>query len=242
MLFSIKSSTHSAASTVANAAVARKGFAPDMNPYIAAKREWDERYGSLVTRARNWRFMALLCGATIVLETGGLITLSMRSRMVPYVVAIDSLGRQVAAGPAEQSSVADDKLLRAAIFEWVGDLRLVTSDGVAQRKAVDRVYDHIANGSAAMGVISDFYRSDPPQKRAETQTVNVDVQSVLPTSNKTYEVEWIETTRDLQGQVTQQVRWKGAFTVVVNPPNDERQMRVNPLGIYVTNASWSKVL
>lgn len=242
MLFPIKSSTQPAVSTVANAPTARKGFMPDMNPYIAAKREWDERYGSLITRAKNWRFMALLCATTIVLETGGLIALSMRSRVVPYVVAIDSLGRQVAAGPTEQASVADDRLLRAAIFEWVGDLRLVTNDGIAQRKAVDRVYDHIANGSAAMGVISDFYRSDPPQKRAETQTVNVDVQSVLPTSNKTYEVEWIETARDLQGQVTQQVRWKGAFTVVVNPPIDERQMRVNPLGIYVTNASWSKVL
>ena len=242
MLFSIKSSTPPAVGTVANAPVARKGFTPDMNPYIAAKREWDERYGSLVTRAKNWRLMALLCATTIVLETGGLIALSMRSRVVPYVVAIDKLGRQVAAGPAEQSSIADDKLLRAAIFEWVGDLRLVTNDGIAQRKAVDRVYDHIANGSAAMGFISDFYRSDPPQKRAETQTVNVDVQSVLPTSGKTYEVEWIETKRDLQGQVTQQIRWKGAFTVVVNPPTDEQQMRVNPLGIYITNASWSKVL
>ena len=242
MLFSIKSSTQPAAGTVTNAPTARKGFTTDMNPYIAAKREWDERYGSLVTRAKNWRFMALLCATTIVLETGGLIVLSMRSRVVPYVVAVDNLGRQVAAGPAEQASIADDKLLRAAIFEWVGDLRLVTTDGIAQRKAVNRVYDHIANGSAAMGVISDFYRGDPPQKRAETQTVNVDVQSVLPTSAKTYEVEWIETTRDLQGQVTQQIRCKGAFTVVVNPPTDERQMRVNPLGIYVINASWSKVL
>jgi type IV secretion system protein VirB5 len=157
-------------------------------------------------------------------------------------VAVDNLGRQVAAGPADQSTVADDKLRRAAMFDWVGDLRMVTNDGVAQKKAIDRVYAHIANGSQAMGFINDFYRGDPPQKRAETQTVNVDVQSVLPTSDRTFEVEWIETTRDLQGQVTQQVRWKGAFTVVVNPPSDEGLMRVNPLGIYITNASWSKVL
>jgi type IV secretory pathway TrbF-like protein len=219
-----------------------KDAALDLNPYIAARREWDERYGNLITRAKNWRVVALLCATTVVLETGGLIALSMRSRIVPYVVAVDNLGRQVAAGPADQATVADDKLRRAAIFDWVGDLRMVTSDGVAQKKAIDRVYAHIANGSQAMGFIDDFYRSDPPQKRAETQTVNVDVQSVLPTSDRTFEVEWIETTRDLQGQVTQQVRWKGAFSVVVNPPSDDRLMRVNPLGIYVTSASWSKVL
>jgi type IV secretion system protein TrbF len=225
----------------ANAA-ARNEAALDLNPYLAARREWDERYGSLITRAKNWRVIALLCASTVVLETGGLVALSMRSRVVPYVVAVDNLGRQVASGPADQATVADDKLRRAAIFDWVGDLRMVTNDGVAQKKAIDTVYAHIANGSQAMGFINDFYRSDPPQKRAETHTVNVDVQSVLPTSDHTFEVEWIETTRDLQGQATQQVRWKGAFSVVVNPPSDERLMRVNPLGIYVTNASWSKVL
>jgi len=223
-------------------AAAQNEAALDSNPYLAARREWDERYGNLITRAKNWRVIALLCASTVVLETGGLVALSMRSRVVPYVVAVDNLGRQVAAGPADQASLADDKLRRASIFDWVGDLRMVTNDGVAQKKAIDRVYAHIANGSQAMGFINDFYRSDPPQKRAETQTVNVDVQSVLPTSDRTFEVEWIETTRDLQGQVTQQVRWKAAFSVVVNPPSDELQMRVNPLGIYVTNASWSKVL
>jgi type IV secretion system protein TrbF len=234
--------TQPSTTTIPTASGARRSPALDLNPYIAARREWDERYGSLITRAKNWRTIALLCASTVVLETGGLVALSMRSRVIPYVVAVDNLGRQVAAGPADQASVADDKLRRAAIFEWVGDLRVVTNDGVAQRKAIDRVYAHIANSSQAMGFINDFYRSDPPQKRAETQTVDADVQSVLPTSDKTFEVEWMETTRDLQGQVTQQVRWKGAFTVVVNPPTDERLLRINPLGIYVTNTSWSKVL
>ena len=26
-----------------------------LNPYLAARREWDERYGDLISRARNWR-------------------------------------------------------------------------------------------------------------------------------------------------------------------------------------------
>jgi type IV secretion system protein VirB5 len=31
------------------------------NPYLAARHEWDERYGDLITRAKNWRLMAALC-------------------------------------------------------------------------------------------------------------------------------------------------------------------------------------
>jgi len=32
------------------------------NPYLAARRDWDERYGNLITRAKNWRLMALVSG------------------------------------------------------------------------------------------------------------------------------------------------------------------------------------
>jgi type IV secretion system protein VirB5 len=99
-----------------------------------------------------------------------------------------------------------------------------------------------ASGSQAQAFISDFYRSNPPQKRAQTETVSVEVQSVLPTSDKTFEIEWAETTRDLYGTVTQKARWKSAFTIAINPPTDEATARINPLGIYVTNASWGKLL
>ena len=37
------------------------------NPYLAARREWDERYGNLITRERNRRRMALICALTCVL-------------------------------------------------------------------------------------------------------------------------------------------------------------------------------
>lgn len=212
------------------------------NPYLAARREWDERYGHLITRERNWRLMALLCAFSSLLTVASLVYLSTRTHIVPFVVAMDSLGRPVAAGPAEQTTTADDRIKRATLYSWLENLRLVTSDGVAQRKAIDRVYAYVASGSQAQAFISDFYRGDPPQKRAETGTVNIEVQSVLPTSDRTFEMEWAETTRDLYGTVTQRARWKAAFTIAINPPTDEATARVNPLGIYVTNASWGKLL
>ncbi len=215
---------------------------PGHNPYLAARKEWDERYGDMISRARNWRVIAMLCAAMALVQTCGMIALALRSKVVPYIVAVDSLGRVVASGAAEQGSIADDRMRRAALFQWIGDLRSVTTDGVAQRKAIDRVYSYIANGSSAQTFISEFYRNAPPQKRALIETVSVDVQSVLPTSDQTYEIEWLETVRDLQGQIKSQDRWKGAFTIVVHPPDDERLLRVNPLGIFVTNASWSRVL
>jgi len=212
------------------------------NPYLAARREWDERYGEFITRARNWRTMAVISAVVALIATGGMLWQSARSRVVPFVVLVDSLGRPIASGLAEQASVGDDRLRRAVIQDWIENVRMVTTDGIAQRRAIDHVYACIASGTNAQAFISDFYRNDPPFKRAQTGTVSVEVKSVLPTSDRTFEVDWIETARDLFGGVKSTDHWKGSFTIALNTPTEERQARINPLGLYVTAASWAKVL
>ena len=212
------------------------------NPYLAARREWDERYGDQIVRARNWRTIAALCTVVALVATSGVVWLSVRSRIIPFVVVTDNLGRPVASGLADQASTADEQLKRSTVIEWVENLRLVTTDGIAQRRAIDRVYAHIASGSPAQTFISDFYRTGQPFTRAQAETVSVDVQSVLQDSEETFEVEWLETIRDLYGAVKEKDRWKGAFSIALNPPKDGRLARINPLGVYVTQASWSRVL
>ncbi len=212
------------------------------NPYLAARREWDERYGDQITRARNWRTMAFLSGAIAMIAVGGMVWLSSKSHVVPFVVVTDSLGRAVASGIADHASPADERARRASIISWVENLRLVTTDGIAQRKAIDRVYSQIANGSQAQTFISEFYRTGQPFTRAANETVSVEMKSVLANSDRTFEVDWVETTRDLYGAVKSTDHWKGAFTIAVNPPKEERLARINPLGIYITSVNWAKVL
>ena len=212
------------------------------NPYLAARQEWDERYGDLLTRARNWRFFAVLLGGVALVQAGGLIYISSKSNVIPFVVAIDNLDRVVAAGPARPTGAADERLVRAALYDWIGDLRMVTTDGVAQRRAIDHVYSMIGSGTAAQLQINEFYSQDPPASRGQHETVAADVKAIFSTSEKTYEVEWVETARSISGQVLSQQNWKGSVTIAVNPPADERLARVNPLGIYVVSISWSRVL
>ena len=63
------------------------------NPYLAARREWDERYGEHINRAKNWRFMAMLSGLVALVAVAGIVHQSTRSKVVPFVVALDSMGR-----------------------------------------------------------------------------------------------------------------------------------------------------
>ena len=219
------------------------GKAPETyNPYLAARRDWDERYGDQIRRAHNWRTIAFACSLIALVATAGVVWISARSRIVPFVVVTDNLGRPVASGLADQATSADEQFKRFVLIEWLENLRLVTTDGIAQRKAIDRVYSHIASGSPAQTLISDFYRNNQPFVRAQAETVSVDVQSVLQNSEQTFEIEWVETIRDLYGAVKEKDRWKGSFSIAINPPKDERLARINPFGIYVTQATWSRVL
>jgi type IV secretory pathway TrbF-like protein len=215
----------------------------DYNPYLAARREWDEIYGDLLARAKRAERIALICAGIALLIAPGFVVMALRPPKI-IVVAVNSLGQYLGAGASGPSVVVTEEMKRAALSEWVSNLRMVSSDGMSQRWAIEKVYAMISSGSSAQTFVSDFYRGEPPQTRAQSQTVHVEVNTVLPTSEKTYQVEWIETSRDLQGKVLSQQRWKGAFSFVVSssPPNDERLSRLNPIGLYITQAGWSKVL
>jgi type IV secretory pathway TrbF-like protein len=77
----------------------------ETSPYLAARREWDERYGNLITRAKNWRTAAFLALLVAIAETGGLIALALKNKTVPYVVAVDNLGRFRCENPKRASKI-----------------------------------------------------------------------------------------------------------------------------------------
>jgi len=212
------------------------------SPYLAARDEWNERYRDLIVAARNWRLLAVTSSVVALVAVLGLIVIGAKPRVIPYIVAVDNLGKVVSQGTAVQASVADDRLKRAALWSWVQDWRMVSSDATVEKNAIERVYAQIGNGTPAAIRISDAYRDGSPLKLAQTETVSVNVRALYASSKDSYEVEWTETTFDLKGEQIGTQNYKGVITISIHPPEDEGLARVNPLGIYVTNVSWSKVL
>jgi type IV secretion system protein VirB5 len=224
------------------ASIGKAGRGEKLSPYLHGRREWDERYGSLITRAKNWRAVAFIALAITFVALFGLVALSLKSKVVPYIVAVDGTGKVVSQGVATEASVADDRLIRAAIFEWIQNYRMVSSDAVVERVAIDKVYAMIASGSPAALKVTEAYRNSSPLSRSQTQVVSIEVHTVFATSPKSYEVDWTETTMSPQGAVLDTENYKSAITFTVHPPEDEALARINPLGIYVTDISVSKVI
>jgi type IV secretory pathway TrbF-like protein len=129
--------------------VARTTQAVAGNPYLGARREWDERYGDLLKRAENWRRAFFVAGFTTLTLVVGMVAIGFRTSTVPYVVALDDVGRAVPVVPAMQVAVKDVRLQIASVGRWITNVRAVFTDPVAERRMVDDAYAMIAANSSA---------------------------------------------------------------------------------------------
>ena len=219
------------------------------NPYLAARRSWNDHVGGVVASRQLWQVVALLSLLIALASVGGMVYIGSQSRFVPYVVEVDKLGQPVAVAPAQQALAADPRVVRAAVAAFVSDARLVTPDIALQRKAIYRLYSMLAANDPATAKTNEWLNGtdqSSPLKRAAMETVSTEIISALPQTADTWQVDWTETVRDRQGVLkAAPFRMRAlltVYTVPATPQTTEEQLRNNPLGIYVRDFSWAKQL
>ena len=123
---------------------------------MAARREWNERYGDYIAAARNWRFAAIVLAMTSLVLAIGTIYISAQPQRVPYIVEVDKIGQVVNVAAAELSHTTDPRITRAMLTRFIVDWRSVTPDTVVQKAALDRLYKIVPQGSASLEKINGY--------------------------------------------------------------------------------------
>ncbi|WP_017161542.1 conjugal transfer protein TrbF [Xanthomonas phaseoli] len=213
-----------------------------LNPYLAARREWNERYGDYIKTAQTWRVVGLISLVIAAIATAGMAYIGSQNKLVPYVVEVDRLGAARAVSPAQRADRPSANNVRAALGRWVENCRAVSLDAGAQRRFNRECYGYINRRGPAYSQLNDFFVNNDPFKRAETEVVTVEVQLPMPVSDDTWRVEWVETVRGRDGRVLSKTPMQATASLVIQPPTDEATILMNPLGIYVNTFSWSQRL
>jgi type IV secretion system protein TrbF len=211
-----------------------------LNPYVEARREWNERYGDYIQQAQHWRTMAIISGLVAAVCAIGVVYIGAQGKIVPYVVEVDKLGESAAVARADRAAPVDSRVIKAYLARFVADWRTVTVDRQAQKVAIDRVYAMLPRGSLALQKLNDHFKSHNPFTLASKESVYVAVTNLLPISDKTWQVEWQEVTRDDRGAVQSTVRMKASILVGITPPTEESMILMNPLGVFITDLNWSQ--
>lgn len=209
------------------------------NPYLDTRREWNERYGDYISQAKNWRAACFGLLAITSLSVAGNVIQGVQSKIKPYLIQVDKHQIVMPIGPAEAAGKADPRIVTAQLAGFIGDIRSVYLDAGAGQAAVHRAYALVDANGAAYPVVNEYMRANDPFKRAQTESVSIQINSVLKEGGDTWRIEWTETVRDRVGEVKSTTPWQASITVNINPPTDQATVLTNPLGVYVTALSWS---
>ena len=210
------------------------------SPFLRARLEWNDRFYGLARGKRNWQIVAgALLLANLVLAVA-LTWLSTQSRVTPFVVEVDRSGQAVAFGPAEKLRKTDERMLRYELGMYVRDIRTVLVDAVAQNELLTRAYAHTRGSSVAF--LNDHFTRFNPFETANRRRVDVEVRSILQLSENTWQIQWLETARSLEGRTDEPQVWQAVVSVEEDPPETTEAILTNPLGLYITEIHWTPTL
>lgn len=210
-----------------------------VTPYDRAKAEWDNRIGDARVQAKNWRLVALFALTLATVLAGGLIVQSQKSTVTPYVVEVNSDGLVQAVGPAARITYVPTRpVIHYFLSQFVNSVRSLPLDPIVVKNQWFSAYNYLRQGAA--NTLNEIARKEEPLKRVGQETVAVRVKSVVPLSQETYQVRWEETVFSRDGVPAGAKNMTALFTIEIVPPSDEKMLKVNPLGLYIKQFSWSQ--
>lgn len=206
-------------------------------PYQAAAQIWDERLGSARIQAKSWRQMAFGCLSLAVLAAAGLVWRAGQSLITPYVVEVDHIGEVRKVGEATTPYNPTDAQIAYHLARFITDVRSLSIDPVVVRQNWLDAYGYTTDQGAA--TLNEYARTHDPFAHIGHDSVSADIESVVRVSASSFQVRWVEQ-HFTDGALTGTERWTAVLATVLQPPRTAQQLRLNPLGIYISGLSWSR--
>ena len=208
-------------------------------PYQKAQQIVDNRMGSALVRAKNWRLAFFGQTALCALLAGGFIWQGAQASITPYVIEVDDRGGVKAVGPAQNSFDPSDAQIANQLARFIKNVRSVSIDPVVLRDNWLDAYSY-ATDKAAL-TLNTYANENDPFVDIGQRSVTVDVISIVRSSEDSFEVRWRETNFRNGAQLGTQT-FTASLAIITKPPTDAQTLHRNPLGLYVHGLNWSQDL
>ena len=217
-----------------------KSFAPEpaKTPYQRAQQEWDARMGSAVLSARSWRRVAFACLALMAALVAGLTIVALQQRTFVHVVEVDPQGQVLSVRAADGRWTPSQAQTAYHIGRFVRLVRSLPTDGVVLRENWLEAYKFLTPQAAAQ--LTEIARQDDPFLSLGRVGRTVYIRSIIARSDNSWEVSWIERSTN-GGGMNDGEAYSGVFTVTTRPPRTADEIATNPLGLLISDFSWSRV-
>jgi type IV secretory pathway TrbF-like protein len=210
-------------------------------PYTMARRESDGLLGLALLQGRLWRLAFAASGVLLAGSIAGNVYQGLQPKLVPHIIEVDGLGNATYRGPAGRPLEPSEAVTRRQLAQFIEITRTVSSDlPLYRQRLIDMRAMLTSNGYALYKQWGDETK---PLELGRTQTTAVEIVSAVPLSKQTWQIDWQERTWDRDGNpMGKPVLWRAMLKIVLNPPGSEKQIIANPLGIYIDEFHWDRLL
>lgn len=210
--------------------------APD-TPYRRAQQEWDARMGAAVLSARAWRTIAYACLALLAVACVSLTAVALQKRTFIHVVEVDPQGQVMSVRLADGRWTPSEAQIASQLGRFVRLVRSLPTDGVVLRDNWIEAYRFLTPQAAAR--LNQIARDDDPFLSLGRVGRTIAVRSILARSDHAWEVTWVERNTNETGTTDPQI-YTGVFTTTIVAPRNADDIAVNPLGLLISDFSWSR--
>ena len=212
------------------------------SPAARAARKWDEREGEIIVQ--NYNLRRLLAGmlAVVVILTFGLVYKSLSSNVMPYIVEVDTMTgaiRNVGTVEANKNYEAGEAVYKYFISKFLKNTREIPLDPVVYKENLTMAYGFLTKDAALK--LQTMLKTEKTTEKFGHQTVQINISTILPMEGgHSYQVRWTEEIFTIGTGEKKVTPYSGIFTVQTVKVEDEAQLAINPIGLYISDFSWSK--
>ena len=212
------------------------------HPYLSARYAFEQLFGDLARGRRSWQSIALLTVLANLVLTAGFVRVVSQHTVVPYIVELDALGEMRSVGRLGMQEVPE-RAITATLKQFVHHIRTVPTDARLLNVRLRDARAHV-EGRAAETLMDALNQGreimEGMLQRGDTRYVE-EISSVLtvPGEEYLYRVAWREQVR--MGSDEYEEAYEGHFQLRLHAAETEDVLYANPLGIYVTDYTWTRV-
>ena len=212
------------------------------SPAARAARKWDEREGEIIVQNYNLRRLLLGMMSVFMFMTVGLVYKSLSSNVMPYIVEVDTttgIVRNIGTVEASKHYQAGEAVYKYFLSKFLKNVREMPLDPVVYRENLSTSYGFLTKTAALK--LQTMLKSEKMTEKFGQQTVQINISTILPLEGgRSYQIRWTEEIFTISNGEKKVTPYSGIFTVQMIKSDDETKLMINPIGLYISDFSWSK--
>lgn len=204
------------------------------NEYEKAKKEFLDFYGEMSARLHSWKLISFFMLILVIISVSGVVYLSTRSSLIPYVIEVDDTGNAKGINPAYQVNYEPTEAnIQYYLQNFVNKSRWISADEVLQGKFYIEAVSFLSKEMKEK--FDEVVRAEnwtELLKNGITRDVQIESISKVAGTQDSYQVRWTESVYK-RGDFIDTKKFLGIFSIKIVQPKNLDELQTNPLGIKI---------